>query len=225
MESQKISRSVVNILPKVNVSTAERIVMIAAGGYLLYKMLSKKEKSSSKMALGTGMLVRGMTGYCPAYHVMENLKQSNASNVTINVTCEINRPIFQVYAFWRNLENLPKFMTHLESVKTLDNVTSSWTAKGPIGIGTISWNAKITREEKGEFLSWKSLDGSTIENTGKVIFRPNGQATVINVTISYRAPLGTIGESTAKLLNPYFEKVLKNDIENLKTYLESGIQY
>ena len=231
MESQKqsLSTTLQNLLPKVNVSKTERVLMLAAGGYLLYKMFSKKDSSTSKMALGSGMLLRGITGYCPAYHAMETLKDnkstsSSSSNVNIRVTSEINKPIFQVYAFWRNLENLPKFMSHLASVEEIDNVISEWTAKGPMGVGQISWKAKIVKEEKGELLSWKSVEGSTIDNAGKVVFRPSANGTIIDVTISYRAPLGTVGESAAKLLNPYFESMVKEDIESLKEYLESGQQ-
>lgn len=231
MESQKqsLSTTLQNLLPKVNVSKTERVLMLAAGGYLLYKMFSKKDSSTSKMALGSGMLLRGITGYCPAYHAMETLKDnkstsSSSSNVNIRVTSEINKPIFQVYAFWRNLENLPKFMSHLASVEEIDNVISEWTAKGPMGVGQISWKAKIVKEEKGELLSWKSVEGSTIDNAGKVVFKPSENGTIIDVTISYRAPLGTVGESAAKLLNPYFESMVKEDIESLKEYLESGQQ-
>lgn len=231
MESQKQSlpATLQNLLPKVNVSKTERVLMLAAGGYLLYKMFSNKESSTSKMALGSGMLLRGITGYCPAYHAIETLKDtkstsSSSSNVNIRVTSEINRPIFQVYAFWRNLENLPKFMSHLATVEEIDNVTSAWTAKGPMGVGQLSWKAKIVREEKGELLSWKSVEGSTIDNVGKVTFRPSANGTIIDVVISYRAPLGTVGESAAKLLNPYFESMVKEDIESLKEYLESGQQ-
>ena len=233
MESQKQSlpSTLQNLLPKVNVSKTERVLMLAAGGYLLYKMFSKKDSSTSKMALGSGMLLRGITGYCPAYHAMETLKDnkstsssSSSSNVNIRVTSEINKPIFQVYAFWRNLENLPKFMSHLASVEEIDNVISEWTAKGPMGVGQISWKAKIVKEEKGELLSWKSVEGSTIDNAGKVVFKPSENGTIIDVTISYRAPLGTVGESAAKLLNPYFESMVKEDIESLKEYLESGQQ-
>ena len=233
MESQKQSlpSTLQNLLPKVNVSKTERVLMLAAGGYLLYKMFSKKDSSTSKMALGSGMLLRGITGYCPAYHAMETLKDnkstsssSSSSNVNIRVTSEINKPIFQVYAFWRNLENLPKFMSHLASVEEIDNVTSEWTAKGPMGVGQISWKAKIVKEEKGELLSWKSVEGSTIDNAGKVVFKPSENGTIIDVTISYRAQLGTVGESAAKLLNPYFESMVKEDIESLKEYLESGQQ-
>lgn len=206
---------------KTNVSTLERILMVTSGAYLLYNALSNKNKSITKAGAGGAMLLRGVSGYCPIYDAAGHLINDKASNINIRFTSNINKPVNEVFAFWRNLENLPKFMSHLESIKTIDSTTSEWTAKGPAGIGSISWKAKIVKDRKDKLLSWISLEDSSIRNAGKVIFKAKGNTTEIDVTISYHAPLGIAGESAAKLLNPYFEKMLKDDISSLKNYLES----
>lgn len=218
--SQKLALS--NILAKKNVPTIERILMIAGGAYVLYKAFSEKETSTAKNTLGGAMLLRGISGYCPAYHAAETFIDSDPYYVNITVSTVVNRPILQVYSFWRNLENLPKFMNHLESVKNLDHDITEWTAKGPLGVGKLTWKAKITKEQTGEFLNWKSVKNSSLENTGKVSFKPVGQATAIDVTILYRAPYGVLGEKAAQLFNPYFKNMVKNDIENFKHYVESN---
>lgn len=207
---------------KNNVSALERIVMIASGAYILYNGLSQKDKSLTQSSVGGAMLLRGLSGYCPVYDAVDHLKNAKVHNVNIRVNTVINKPINEVYAFWRNLENLPKFMNHLQSVKSINHTISEWTAKGPAGIGRLVWKAEIIKDEKEKILSWKSLLDSSIDNAGKVIFKPKGKATELEVTISYRAPLGVAGESAAKLLNPYFEKIVNDDILNLKQYLESG---
>lgn len=213
-----------SVLPKLktNVSTIERIAMITTGGYLLYKGLSQKNKSIAKISSGGAMLLRGASGYCPVYDAVDHLKNDKASNVNIRINSTIDKPVNEVYAFWRDFENLPKFMTHIESVKPLSYTTSKWTANGPAGIGTLSWKAEIVKDEKDRLISWQSLPDSSIQNAGKVVFRPseNGGTEII-VTISYHAPLGIAGEGAAKLLNPYFEKLVKEDLLNFKTYLES----
>lgn len=219
--SQKKNQS--SILPKLekNVSTLERIAMITSGGYLLYKGLSQENKSVAKIGSGGAMLLRGLSGYCPVYDAVDHIKNDKASNVNIRVNSFIEKPISEVYNFWRDFENLPKFMTHLESVKPLSYTTSKWTAKGPAGIGKLSWKAEIIKDEKDRLISWNSLPDSSIKNAGKVVFRPSGNGTEIIVTISYHAPLGVAGESAAKLFNPYFEKLVREDLMNFKTYLES----
>lgn len=207
---------------KNNVSTFERIIMVTSGAYLLYNGLAKKEKNITKSTLGGSMLLRGISGYCPVYDAVDHLKNDKAYNVNIRVSSVINKPVSEVYAFWRNLENLPKFMNHLESVKAINSTTSEWIAKGPAGIGKLSWKAEIIKDEKEKLLSWHSLADASVENVGKVVFKQKGKATELDITISYRAPLGIAGESAAKLLNPFFEKIVNDDVQNLKTYLESG---
>ncbi|PBJ15903.1 SRPBCC family protein [Flavobacterium sp. ACN6] len=206
---------------KTNVSALERILMVTSGAYLLYKGLSQQDRSITKAGTGGAMLLRGISGYCPVYDAVDHLKNDKASNVNIRINSVINKPVSEVYNFWRDLQNLPKFMNHLESVETISPSTSKWTAKGPAGIGSISWNASIVKDEQDRLISWQSEEDSSIKNAGKVTFQPKGNATEIDVTISYHAPLGTIGESTAKFLNPYFEKLVKDDINNFKAYIES----
>lgn len=207
---------------KKNVSTLERIAMITSGGYLLYKGLSQENKSVVKIGSGGAMLLRGISGYCPVYDAVDHLKNDKASNINIRISSIINKPVNEVYTFWRDFENLPKFMTHIQSVKALSYTTSKWTVNGPAGIGILSWKAEIIKDEKDRLISWNSLPDSSVKNAGKVVFRPSGNSTEIIVTISYHAPLGIAGEGAAKLLNPFFEKLVKEDLMNLKTYLESN---
>lgn len=208
---------------KANVGTLERVLMVAAGGYLLYNALSSSKKSVPQSIAATAMLARGVTGYCPAYAAAGKVSTLKNSNVNIRTSISIDKPVNEVYDFWRKLENLPKFMSHLKSVEEKSGSHSHWVAQGPAGIGTLSWDAKILMEERGRVLSWQSLPGSTVDNAGKVVFKQRGSSgTDLEVTISYHVPLGTAGETAAKLVNPLFERMVKSDIENLKTYMETG---
>lgn len=215
METKSTSKSTANV------STLERILMVTSGSYLLYKGLAQENKSLAQISSGGAMLARGISGYCPIYNAVDHLKNDKPSNVNIRTSIVINRPISYVYSFWRNLENLPKFMNHLDSVKALTDTQSQWIVKGPGGIGTLSWNAEIIKDRKEKVISWQSLPDAPIKNFGKVLFKSQGYKTEIEVMISYRAPLGIAGESAAKLLNPYFEKMVNDDIKNLQVYMES----
>lgn len=222
METKAIAaiRNLSTSKTKKNVSTLERIVMITGGAYLLYDGVSKN-KRIGEMSAGGAMLIRGISGYCPVYDAVDHLKNGKGTNVNIRTSSVVNKPVSEVYAFWRDLENLPKFMIHLESVEPISYTISKWTAKGPAGIGKLSWKAEIVKDEKERFISWNSLPDSTINNSGKVVFKPRGKATQIEVNISYHAPLGKAGEVAARLFNPYFEELVRSDIMNFKSYLES----
>lgn len=207
----------------VNVGKIERIAMVAAGAYLLYKSFSGPKKNMAQSLAGGTMLMRGVSGYCPIYQAMDSSPKLGGSNVNIRTSLEVNQPAHTVYNAWRKLENLPQFMSHLSAVNERNKLRSDWTAKGPGGIGSISWSAEILMDEPGKVLSWHSLPGATIDNAGKVVFTEIGQGrTRLDVTISYHAPLGVAGETAAKLLNPLFEKMVKSDIENFKTFIENG---
>ncbi|AWH83691.1 cyclase [Flavobacterium album] len=214
-----------SIIPglRVNVSTTERILMVAAGSYLLYRALKKKDnKKVMEGVAGGTMLFRGISGYCPAYDLIEKTGKLQGNNISITTSMTVNKPVSEVYNAWRKLENLPLFMSHLHSVAVIDNYKSEWKARIPGGLGTISWKAEILMDEPNQLLSWHSMPGSTVNNSGKVRFTDNGSSTDVEVTISYHAPLGKAGELAAGLLTPVFERMVHSDIENFKKYIEVG---
>lgn len=208
---------------RVNISKTERLFMIAAGTYLLYRVLKKNDDKKIMEGITAGtMLLRGISGYCPAYDMMSKSNTLKSKNISITTSLSVDKPIDEVYQAWRKLENLPLFMKHLQTVSVVGDTTSEWKAKIPGGIGTIDWKAEILMDKPNELLSWHSLPGSTIDNAGKVRFKSNGKGTEVEVILSYRAPLGKAGEITAKLFTSVFENMLKKDIEGFKEYIETG---
>lgn len=135
----------------------------------------------------------------------------------------INRPVAQVYSFWRNLENLPQFMRHLESVHDLGNLKSHWVVKGPAG-KRVEWDAEIVDEKENEMISWRSLPGSQVDNAGSVWFEPymEGSATNLKVSLKYSPPGGKLGAVVAKIFGRDAESELDDDLFILKALLETG---
>lgn len=209
----------------VNVSPTERTVSLLAGVFFLYNGLKKKDKNLLETALAGYLLYRGVTGNCAAYTAIGKTKPDNRSrNVNIQVRQIVNRPRKDVYEFWRNFENLPLFMEHLERVNSLNDSISVWEAKIPGGIGKVRWKSEIVKERPYEMIGWHSLPGSSIENAGKVEFKDaSDHATEVHVVISYHAPGGIPGEGAARLFNPIFEDMLREDIINFKWFIERKI--
>jgi uncharacterized membrane protein len=135
----------------------------------------------------------------------------------------VNRPADEVYAFWRDFENLPRFMEHLESVQVTDEKRSHWRAKAPAGM-TVAWDAEIIDDTPGERISWRSLEGSTVPNAGSVRFKPatGGRGTVITVEIEYQPPGGAIGATIAKLFGEEPEQQVSDDLRRFKQVIETG---
>ncbi|SCY07939.1 SRPBCC family protein [Flavobacterium caeni] len=206
-----------------NIGFIERALMVAAGSYLLYNALSGKEKKVAQSIAAGGMLARGISGYCPVYDLTsDHGGKLKSSSINIRSSVVIDKPVDEVYAFWRKLENLPTFMNHLESVKPIDKITSEWKIKGPAGIGSLAWKAHILMDEPNKVLSWHSLPDAKISNSGKVSFVDLGDKTEVDLTLSYRAPMGVAGQQAAKWLNPWFDKMVARDFANLKSHLENN---
>lgn len=212
-----------------NVNTTERILSIAAGSFILYKGIKQIFKHPfiglQEAAVGGVLLYRGATGFCPVYNKIGK-DSTDLQPIRITETFIVDRPRDEVYSFWRNLSNLPRFMKHLHSVIEMDETHSNWSANIPNDLIKINWKAEITREEQNSYIGWQSVEGSMIDNAGKVEFVDalNGLGTELTVEINYFPPAGNIGRGVAKLLNVMFENMVREDITNFKHYVE-GQEY
>lgn len=208
----------------VNVGTAERIVSALGGAALTVMALRDFKRPMSVTMLLTGgfLLVRGLSGYCAVNNAIgRNTARKAGAPVEIKTKMTLNKPASEVYSFWRNLDNLPKFMRHLEKVEETDPTHSRWTAKGPAGVGSVSWEAEIVEDHQNELISWRSLPGSTVDNAGHVRFRETPNGTEVDVQMTYRLPAGDVGGVAAKLFSPMAEKMMRNDIRDLKKVMET----
>ena len=209
----------------INVGSTERIVSSLGGAALAVMGLRDLRSPAGVSMLLTGgfLLVRGLTGYCAVNNALgRNTAHRQGSPVEVKTTVSLNKPRAEVYSFWRKLENLPRFMKHLEKVEELDQTRSRWTAKGPAGVGSVSWDAEIVEDHSNEFISWQSLPGSTVDNAGQVRFEDSPNGTDIKVQMTYRLPAGDVGGVAAKLFSPMAEKMMKDDIRSLKHVMETG---
>lgn len=209
-----------------NVSNFERGLSIGIGALLVYSAIKNLKKtpvrSILRAGLGAVMVIRGASGNCPVYSSL-HVDGTKTNSVNMRTTFVVNRKRDEVYAAWRNLSSLPRFMKHIISVTETSSTRSHWEAKIPEGSPvSISWDAEIVKDEPGTLLSWRSLPGSTIDNAGKVEFRDalGHEGTEIKVTIVYRPPAGNIGSGVAKLFNPVFRKIVKEDVLNFKQFIE-----
>ena len=208
---------------RTNVSDEGRVVSALAGSLLLYFVARKHKFDSLLLFGGSYLLYRAISGHCPVSSLLHSDHRGSAtgSNVNIRTHVIVNKSRAEVYSFWRRLENWPLFMRHLENVDELDNNTSAWRLKLP-GMGEVRWEARILKEEKDSELSWHSVADAPIESTAKINFSDTpGNATRVDVMLSYRAPGGAIGERIARLLTPAFRERVEDDIRNFKRYFEN----
>jgi uncharacterized membrane protein len=135
----------------------------------------------------------------------------------------INSTPEKLYQFWRDFQNLPQFMKHLESVEVKGDGRSHWVAKAPAGT-RVEWDAEITEDRPNELIAWRSLEGSDVYNTGSVRFKsaPGERGTIVVVELEYNPPGGVIGASVAKLFGEEPEQQIYDDLRCLKQVIETG---
>jgi uncharacterized membrane protein len=149
--------------------------------------------------------------------------EAEDGSITVRKAITVAKPAGETYDFWRRLEQLPRFMAHLESVETLGDRRSRWRAKGPAG-RTVAWEAEVVEDRAGELIAWRSLPGADVENSGSVHFAPapGGRGTEVVVELRYRPPAGGIGAAAAKLLGEDPPTQLSDDLRRFKQVLETG---
>lgn len=128
-----------------------------------------------------------------------------------------------LYRFWRNFENLPRFMQHLKSVTVIDSTHSHWVVKGPAG-KDVEWDAEIINEVQDHLIGWRSLDGADVANAGSVHFEqaagPTG--TEVRVSLKYAPPGGPLGALIAAIFGENPAKQLEEDLNRFKQVMETG---
>jgi uncharacterized membrane protein len=146
-----------------------------------------------------------------------------ADGFELRETITIGQEPETVYGFWRELEHLPRFMRHLESVEVLDERRSRWRAAGPAG-AHVEWEAEITDDRPGSRIAWRSLPGAMVENTGEVRFAPApaGRGTEVRVVLRYRPPAGALGAAAARIFGKAPEQEVPGELRRLKQLLETG---
>jgi uncharacterized membrane protein len=217
-----------------NISNLEKWVSIAAGtGLAVYGLSRLRSNGWLWTGLGGLMLRRGITAHCDIYEAIgvdtyaaandtrAALGGSRGANVLESVT--INRAVPELYRFWRNLENLPQFMRHLQSVEKLTDSISRWRAKGPAGL-TFEWEAEIYNEVPDKLIAWRSLEGSSVISAGSVNFDEAGpgRGTRVTVHLQYSPPGGKLGAKVAKLFGADAETEIREDLRRFKQLLEAG---
>lgn len=226
---------------RVNVGQAERWLSVVAGSALAAYAARRRDVTGGlAAAAGAALLYRGTTGHCP---INERIGRDTAHSngpaaiadygsdtreqlggrrgIHVEESVTINKPAAEVFRFWRNFENLPRFMNHLESVAMRENGITHWVAKGPAGV-PVEWDARIINEVDNKVIGWQSLEGSTISTAGSVNFDETPRGTQVRVHLQYNPPGGKLGAAVARLFGEEPTVQVREDLRRFKQLLETG---
>ena len=217
-----------------NVAHAERWLPVIDGSALTAYGLKRRSAPGFLIgALGAALVWRGATGYCPVYGAagFSTAEEDDGRQVSVpygrgiqvEKTVTINASPESLYQFWRNFENLPRFMENLESVEVIDSKRSRWVADGPAGMDA-GWEAEIINEIPNELIGWRSVEGSRISNAGSVHFTPasGGRGTEVKVVLRYDPPGGKLGAVISRMFGEDPDWQVQEDLRRLKMLIETG---
>lgn len=190
----------------------------------LLRMAFAKRRASPLRLTAATAAVAGVTTLdvcCSLEHSKVEYGKDDGGRV--NKTVMVNRSPQELYSYWRDFQNFPRFMDHLESVQITGGTRSHWIAKGPAGT-RVEWDAEITADEPNELIAWRSIEGSDVEHSGSVKFRParGGRATFLRVELEYCPPAGVVGVALAKLLGRAPDQEIHQSLHRLKQLMEAG---
>jgi len=218
--------------PHVNVGEVERWGSFVGGAALtLYGLGRGGLGGLALAAVGGSLVYRGVSGHCDVYRTLgvstaerhgprTSVPAGHGVRVQTDITVLKSRE--ELFRFWRNLENLPRIMRHLESVRDLDGKRSHWVARGPLGVRA-AWDAEIIAERENELIGWRSLEGSEVNAAGSVHFAPGagGRGTTIEVVLKYDPPGGKPGIAMAKLFGQDPAEQIREDLRSFKRFMET----
>jgi uncharacterized membrane protein len=223
--------------PETNVNETERWISLIGGTSLAAYGLTRRDKGGMGLAaLGGLLLWRGATGHCDMYQALgintskRGYAKGTGSNkgvpyelgIRIDEEVRVHRPASELYKFWRNLENLPRFMHHLNCVTMRDDGTSHWVVNGPAGM-TVAWDAEIVNDIENQVIGWRSLPGSQVDSGGSVRFEEMGDGTTaVRVSLQYNPPGGGIGAKIARLFGEDAETMIREDMGRFCELMETG---
>lgn len=142
--------------------------------------------------------------------------------VYVNASITIDRSPEEIYRFWRDLRNVPRFMRHIEAIQEVGK-TWRWRARLP-GKLQLEWESELVDDRPGERIAWRSLPGSRVENHGFVRFvrAPGDRGTEVHLFVNYEPVGGAIGAAFARLLGAVPQEMMQGDLRRLKQLLETG---
>jgi uncharacterized membrane protein len=217
-------------LGSTSLGDAENWLALGTGALLLLVGASRRSAVGACVAMSSlPLLYRGVTGRWPdalnGYLQPESTKAAlgGERGVHVRESVRLEVPVADVYRFWRRLENLPQFMTHLERVTETADGRSHWVASGPAGLA-VEWEAEIINEVDNKVLAWRSLPGSDIVTAGSVNFDVirGGRSTQVSVHLQYAPPAGKAGAFVASLFGREPSQTIREDLRHFKQQLEAG---
>ncbi|MGE5601857.1 MAG: SRPBCC family protein [Nitrososphaerales archaeon] len=201
----------------------DRLLVMSGGGLLaLYGLARGGLLGKAALLAGANYVAKGLTQKDVIGDAVSKMRgASGGKGIEFRSAVRINAPVEEVFAFWQNYENFPRFMSHLKEVRDMGDGRSHWVANGPAGV-PVEWDAHVTELRPNRVIAWESVPGSDVYNAGRVRFESVDGATRVDVFLTYNPPGGVAGHAIAALFGSDPKTAMDDDLLKLKSLIEQG---
>lgn len=135
----------------------------------------------------------------------------------------IRKPAAELYAFWREVTNLPQIIHHPVTITATSQDESHWSVSAPAG-RRVEWDAILINDQPNALIAWRSREGAEVENAGSVRFAeaPGDEGTEVTVALEYNPPGGRVGAALAKLTRDSASSQVYDALRRFKALMEAG---
>jgi uncharacterized membrane protein len=140
----------------------------------------------------------------------------------------VERPRHELFAFWRDFTNAPKFMANVAGVTEVDSLSSVWTVTAPAG-GSAEWEILVTDEEADRVIAWSTSGNTPVSYSGRIEFEDTtgNVGTQLTATVRHEEHAGlveTLIEAVAGSREAAEPPVQSSaDLQRFKEYMEGRI--
>jgi uncharacterized membrane protein len=136
----------------------------------------------------------------------------------------IARPRHELYAFWRDFTNAPKFMARVDAVMVVDSLSSMWTVKDGTE-STAQWEMLVTDDEPDRLIAWSTSGNSPVSYSGRVEFQDAaGAGTEVTTMVRHEQHSGLVETLIEAVAGPHAEQdppvQSRGDLGRFKEYME-----
>src|SRR5262249_17507683 len=139
----------------------------------------------------------------------------------IEATVTIERPLAEVFNFYRDFQNLPRFLGDVVAIEPTGPTTSRWTIEGPFGI-RVHWTIDVTDERANEVIRYETVSSATTKTYWEIYFTAGAAAGVTEVREVMKAPGGELLRDALALIGKYPAQEVLANLHRFKQLMETG---
>jgi uncharacterized membrane protein len=144
-----------------------------------------------------------------------------AKEKVIEASVVIRKPCEEVFGFYRDFRNLPRFLGDVMAVEQVDPTASRWTIQGPFGV-RLAWTVRVTEERTNELIRYETVSLPLLATYWEIHFTPGPRAGETEVREMMKAPLGGLGRAALAVIRKFPDKEVAANLNRLKELMETG---